>query len=140
MKKSLGILLTLALCFCGCSRQAPDGFGVLVGASASTDGCVYLAHNTYLDGDQMLNIYNVPSAEDRSKYLWFEFPGESVDSYMNEHGVCLATVGSLSEGRSASGKTLYKILTATIQKAGSAGNSPRALINGIPTPSRTGRK
>ena len=127
MNKSLGILLALALCLCGCASQEPDGFGILVGASASTDGCVYLAHNTYLDGEQMLNIYNVPPSGDRSKYLWFEFPGESVDSYMNEYGVCLATVGRRSESRSALGKTLYKLLTAAIQKAGSAGDAVKVI-------------
>ena len=124
-------LAFLAILTLGCTGQGKeDGIGVIVGASASTDGCVYLAHNTYLDGEQMLNIYNVPKADGRCKYLWFEFPGEVADSYINENGVCLAVTGRKVRGGISYGSTLYKILTDVIQKAGSSGEAA-GLIEGM---------
>ena len=124
----MAILALLAL---GCAGQGrEDGIGVLVGASASTDGCVYLAHNTYLDGEQMLNIYNVPEADGRCKYLWFEFPGEVADSYINEYGVCLAVIGRKVRGGSSYGSILYEILTDVVRKAGSA-DEAAGLIEGM---------
>ncbi len=88
--KYIQAFLVTAVVACSCGRNGGwDGVGVIAGAEATTDGCVYLAHNTNLDGRQMLNIYNVPAGEDRCASLWFEFPGEAAsDSYMNEYGVC----------------------------------------------------
>ena len=112
----------MAVVACGCGRNGGwDGVGVIAGAEATTDGCVYLAHNTNLDGRQMLNIYNVPAGEDRCASLWFEFPGEAAsDSYMNEYGVCLASVGPRPWGSRATKEKIYSVRTAVARKAHSA--------------------
>ena len=115
-------MVTVAVVVCSCGRNGEwDGVGAIAGAGATTDGCVYLAHNTNLDGMQMLNIYNVPAGEDRCASLWFEYPGEAAaDSYMNEYGVCLVSVGPRPRGSRASREKIHAVRTLAALQAHSA--------------------
>ena len=83
-------------------------FGILAGPKATTDGYVYLGHNEDIPGDKMLNIYNVPAAPDRLAGLWFEFPGQIGDSYINEYGVCLVSNHTPSRENKVRGKFDYE--------------------------------
>ena len=108
----------------GCDKGVASGmdcFGIIVGAKASTDGYVYLGHNEDQGGEQMLNIYNVPSAPGRLASLWFEFPGTSAgDSFINEYGVCIASDRCASRETRAKGSVVYEVRTAVAQRARSA--------------------
>lgn len=95
-------------------------FGIIAGRDATTDGYVYLGHNEDIKGERMLNIYNVPRNEERTAYLWFEFPGSCSDSYANEYSVSLASNPCLSREDRAGGGLIYEIMTSAIQKARSA--------------------
>ena len=96
-------------------------FGIIAGRKASTDGYVYLGHNEDQFGEKMLNIYNVPANKERCNYLWFEFPGQaSGDSFVNEHGVCIASDQCLSREDKQQGSMVYEIRTAVARKARSA--------------------
>lgn len=96
-------------------------FGILAGSKATTDGYVYLGHNEDIPGEKMLNIYNVPAADGRLAGLWFEFPGQVGDSYVNEYGVCIASSASPSkETRTSRGKVMYDIQTKAFREAKSA--------------------
>ena len=136
------VILAVAACSCGRSGEW-DGVGVIAGAEATTDGCVYLAHNTNLDGKQMLNIYNVPAGEDRSATLWFEFPGEAAaDSYMNEYGVCLVSVGPRPRGNRAAKEKNYAVRTLAALQAHSAAEAVEIIGRmidslGVKDPGRT---
>ena len=106
-------------------------FGIIAGRNATTDGYVYLGHNEDIQGQPMLNIYNVPATKDRAAYLWFEFPGlTSSDSYANEYSVSLASNPCLSREKRTSGGLVYEILTNAIQKARSARDAVR-IIGGM---------
>ena len=95
-------------------------FGILAGPKATTDGYVYLGHNEDIPGDKMLNIYNVPAAPDRLAGLWFEFPGQIGDSYINEYGVCLVSNHTPSREDKVRGKFDYEIQTKVFNQARSA--------------------
>ena len=126
-------VLLVASLAAGCrDRDIRDGVGVIVGAQASTDGCVYLAHNTDLGGEQMLNIYNVPSGEGRCEYLWFEFPVEAAsDSYLNEYGVGITSVGPRPRGRLPYKEKLYRVRTAAAGQARSAAEAVEIIAREI---------
>ena len=63
-------------------------FGIIAGSKATTDGYVYLGHNEDIPGEKMLNINNVQAGKRQLAGLWFEFPGQIGDSYVNEYGIC----------------------------------------------------
>ena len=97
------------------------GFGILAGSKATTDGYTYLGHNEDIPGEKMLNIYNVPSGNSRLAGLWFEFPGQIGDSYVNEYGVSISSNSCPSRSaKKSKGKRLYKIQTKAFREAKSA--------------------
>ena len=93
------------------------GFGILAGSKATTDGYTYLGHNEDIPGEKMLNIYNVPSGNSRLAGLWFEFPGQMGDSYVNEYGVAIASDQCRSREDRPGGSLVYETRTTAIQKA-----------------------
>ncbi len=95
-------------------------FGIIAGSKSTTDGYVYLGHNEDIPGEKMLNIYNVPARDGRLAGLWFEFPGQAGDSYVNEYGVCIASNACLSKVKKSKGKRLYAFQT----RAGCVGRRP----------------
>lgn len=97
------------------------GFGILAGSKATTDGYTYLGHNEDIPGEKMLNIYNVPSGNSRLAGLWFEFPGQMGDSYVNEYGVSISSNSCPSRSaKKSKGKRLYNIQTKAFCEAKSA--------------------
>lgn len=113
MKKLLSIL---ALSLCAIIQvQAQEGyncFGIIAGKDATADGSVLMGHNEDDDPEQMLNIYLVGATDavkpgmrpdgtpiklygtSSASYIWAEFPRMDVaDSFINEHGVCVASDG-----------------------------------------------
>ena len=168
MKKSFartGILLGLTLLFLAFSinvnaqnkslsnrtdavLQSSDGegfncFAIIAGKNTTKDGSVIFGHNEDDSGEQMLNIYVVPSGVEKAgegvlkapaskvkagalnaKYIWFEFPGMSVaDAAINEHGVCIASDGCNSrEDRKddTDGGVLYEVRMNVAKYASSA--------------------
>ena len=118
-------------------------FAVLVGKDASADGSVMLAHNEDDGGEQFLNWYIVErqthakddkfaflrggcteQAAQTYKYLWLELPKMEVsDSYLNEHGVTIASDGCPSrEDRNdyTDGGILYELRRLAAERASSA--------------------
>lgn len=95
-------------------------FGIIAGSKATTDGYIYLGHNEDIPGKKMLNIYNVPAGPGRLAGLWFEFPGQMGDSYVNEYGVCLVSNANPSRIKKARGKMDYEIQTRVFNEARSA--------------------
>ena len=170
MKKSFGIVLSLTLLlfafpFSANSQsknsqrttlsgrtdavlQSTDGegfncFAIIAGKNTTKDGSVIFGHNEDDSGEQMLNIYVVPSGVEKAgegvlkapaskvkagalnaKYIWFEFPGMSVaDAAINEHGVCIASDGCNSrEDRKdyTDGGVLYEVRMNVAKYASSA--------------------
>ena len=118
------VLLALLAVSCGTGRSESltfDCFGVIAGRKATTDSCVYLAHNEDSGGEQMLNIYNVPAGKDNLAYLWFEFPGNATaDHYLNEYGVCIASDRCASREDRAEGSVCYEVRDAVGRHARSA--------------------
>jgi dipeptidase len=86
-------------------------YTILAGKNATADGSVMMAHNEDGPGPVLINWYKSPAhqadtgtfiitetevkiaqAENINGYLWLEMPGYSFsDSYMNEHGVVIAS-------------------------------------------------
>ena len=95
-------------------------FGIIAGSKATTDGYVYLGHNEDIPGEKMLNINNVQAGKRQLAGLWFEFPGQIGDSYVNEYGVCIASNECLSKEKKAKGKLVYELQTKAFRKARSA--------------------
>ena len=96
-------------------------FGIIAGSKATTDGYVYLGHNEDISGKKMLNIYNVPADQGGLAGLWFEFPGQVGDSYVNEYGVSICSNACPSrEKRKADVTFLYGIQTKAFREARSA--------------------
>jgi len=147
--KLLASLLTLALVSIFSHAQAApintdfNCFAILVGKDASADGSVMLAHNEDDGGEQFLNWYIVErqvhgkadkfaflrggSTEQAAityKYLWLELPKMEVsDSYLNEHGVTIASDGCPSrEDRTdyTDGGILYELRRIAAERATSA--------------------
>lgn len=111
MRKPFPLFLPLGviLAFACKPYPAESGYGLIVGKDAATDGRVYLAHNSYAEGEQMLNIYNIPPADTASNVLWFEFPGLSFsDVYLNGNGVGVAVVPSLSKSDRRGLRAFYR--------------------------------
>jgi len=91
-------------------------FSVLVGKNATTDGSIMFAHNEDDWGDRVVNWYLAPyeyykqgdsitlkrggkiaQGKETFKYLWLEIPElEFSDSYMNEHGLVIASDACVS--------------------------------------------
>lgn len=86
-------------------------FSMLVGKDATDNGSVYFAHNEDDYGKQLVNWYVIPAQEHPEgteitlknggrlnqvektwRFIWLELPGmDFSDSYLNEHGVCIAS-------------------------------------------------
>ena len=99
-------------------------FCVIAGRNTTIDGSVLMAHNEDDSGEMMLNMYVVPRAEQRNKYLWAEFPGTSdCDHFLNEWGVAIASDGCPSrEDRDdlTDGGVLYETRLTVARQARSA--------------------
>lgn len=112
--------LAVLLFFNGC-KPTESAYAIIVGKDAATDGRVYLAHNTYATGEQMLNIYNKPSTDSTSRLLWFEFPGLCFsDSYLNGSGVGIAVVPSPGKHRRSESVKFHQLVNAAAGLASSA--------------------
>ncbi len=106
-------------------------FGIIAGSKATTDGYVYLGHNEDIPGEKMLNIYNVPARDGRLAGLWFEFPGQAGDSYVNEYGVCIASNTCLSKVKKSKDKRLYAFQTRAFREARSARDAVRIIGSAV---------
>lgn len=124
MKKIL-TSLTLLLCFAVfATAQDYNCFSVIAGKAATVDGSVLMGHNEDDGGEQMLNIYVVPSSDKNLRYIWCEFPGmEVADVYMNQFGVSIASNGCPSredKGELNNGGVLYEVRSAVAKYARTA--------------------
>lgn len=140
---TLGFLLLLPPAHAQPAHGPFDCFAVLVGKDASVDGSVLLAHNEDDGGEQFLNWYIVdrqplppadrfavpppagsPPRTTTHKYFWLELPKMHVsDSFMNEHGVTLASDGCPSREDRADytdGGILYDLRRVAAERAASA--------------------
>ena len=123
--KLFGTLLFTLCASVLCAQPALEyGYGMIVGKAASTDGRVYLAHNAYAKGEQMLNINKMPVSDSSCGCLWFEFPGLSFsDAYLNGNGVGMVVVPSSGKcGKSAS-ERFYRLLHEVAAGASSAADA-----------------
>jgi len=125
--KKLSVVLTLFWCSVSASAQM-DCFGIIAGAGATADGSVMVGHNEDERGEQMPNVYSVPSGEDHCAYLWFEFPGmECADSYLNEFGVCITSDACPSREDVQTGEVVYQVRTEVARHAASAREGVRII-------------
>lgn len=108
--RSCAVLLVAAFCLAN-ARPGVACFSIVVGKSASVDGCVLVAHNEDDSPPQVVNHHKVPrrshasgamvtlrdggrveQVEETWAYLWSEMPGmQFSDSYVNEWGVCVTS-------------------------------------------------
>ncbi len=120
-----------------------DCYTILVGKDASADGSVILAHNEDDGGEQIVNIYKVPSikhkenerisfknggsipqVERTNSFIWFQLPGMEVsDGFVNQYGVAVASNGCPSmetEPELTDGGVVYWIRRLIGERAKSA--------------------
>ncbi len=118
-------------------------FTVIAGKECTVDGSVLFGHNEDDSGDQIVNMYKVPTKEHDSgkfitlknggkleqvhqtnAYVWLEMPGmEFSDGYVNEHGVVIASDNCPSREDSADftdGGIGYWLRRAMAERATSA--------------------
>ncbi len=96
-------------------------YSILVGKDCTVDGSVLFAHNEDDYGEQIVNMYKVPSLNHdtnevvilknggvvpqipvTNRYLWLDMPGMNFsDSYMNEFGVTIASNSCHSKEKNA---------------------------------------
>lgn len=148
-KTLLTSLLTVVATILTASASAPitaadfNCFTIIAGNQTTADGSVMMAHNEDDGGEQMLNIYMMPSGEwstgdgfklqgggtdtftaPSARYLWFELPKMDVsDGYLNEYGVGVVSNGCPSrEDRTdyTDGGIVYGIRTLTAARARTA--------------------
>ncbi|MBS3808206.1 MAG: C69 family dipeptidase [Bacteroidales bacterium] len=115
MKRSLFLFIALIVLSVYSRGQSPQGglncFTMVAGKDATADGSVIIAHNEDDHGKNLVNWYRVPQknheqgetitlatgaevsqVETTYGYIWLEMPGmKFADSYMNEHGVVIAS-------------------------------------------------
>ena len=104
-----GILLVFSIN--AFTQEKFDCFTILAGKKATENRSVFIAHNEDDSGEQIVNWYKVPGQVHRNgekitlkngaklsqadttySYLWLQMPGmDFSDSYMNEHGVTVAS-------------------------------------------------
>ena len=113
------------LCLLGiAAAQDYNCFSIIAGKDATVDGSVLMAHNEDDSGEQMLNIYVVPSSDKNLRYIWCEFPGMEVsDVLMNQFGVSVASNGCPSredKGELLGEGVLYEVRLAVAKYAHNA--------------------
>ena len=115
MKRSLKLFFTLFLLTAYVTGHGQEGgfncFTMVAGQDATADGSVIIAHNEDDHGKNLVNWFRVPrkrhepgetitlstgaevpQVETTYGYIWLEMPGmKFADSYMNEHGVVIAS-------------------------------------------------
>lgn len=109
MKRILILFIIFSSLFL--SAEEYNCFSIAAGSKATADGYVLLAHNEDDGGKNFLDVHKIPAqthtadktvklkngglvpeVEQTFAALWFQLPGQEFgDSYMNEHGVVIAT-------------------------------------------------
>ena len=124
MKKILASLVLLLGLTATMAAQDYNCFSIIAGRNATVDGSVLMAHNEDDGGEQMLNIYVVPSSDKNLRYIWCEFPGmEVADVFMNQFGVSVASNGCPSredKGELKGKGVLYEVRTSIAKYARTA--------------------